>query len=213
MSSLLNKFAPAPGSLSIACYHCGKRMDVGRSAQTVTCRNCHKPLQVSDVQVKRYDARRDIRTVGLITVEKKGQIVGDRVECGGLIARGQIKAKQPPIVRGVAMIGPKAQVNGGLSAYTVQVAEGAELDGYFCVGKDAMIAPPPPVDLTEPAAVEVAPDPAHVDAPAAIQPAAPPPRLTIKPPAAPLPGPTIQTPTRGKLPPPKRNSLPVPNWG
>lgn len=163
MSSFLTKFAPKPGTVGIACYHCGGRQEVGRQAQTVTCRHCHKPLQVSDVQVKRYDARREVRTVGMLVVEKKGQIVADRVECGGLVARGHVKAKHSTVVRGTALIGPSAQLDGGVEAFTVNVAEGASLSGYFCVGKDHMKAPPPPA-IEE---AEVFPDAAAIDAPAA----------------------------------------------
>jgi hypothetical protein len=145
-----------PDSVSIACYHCGRRQDVGRKAMTVTCRHCHKPLQVSDLQVKRYDARREVKTVGLLTIEKKGSVVTDRIECGGMIARGEVKSKQPAIVRGIASLGPKAKVRCDLRAFAVQVSDGASLEGHFCIGKDDMVAPKPVVEV--PADHEVPPD-------------------------------------------------------
>ena len=154
-----------PDQVTIACYHCGRRQEVGRKAQTVTCRFCHRPLQVSDVHVKRYDARREVKTVGVLTVEKRGQVVADRVECGGLIARGSVKSKHPAVVRGVALIGPKAQVDGGVEAFAVTVAEGAELRGHFCVGKAHMVAPRPAVEVGP--VNDDLPDPRDKDAKAA----------------------------------------------
>jgi cytoskeletal protein CcmA (bactofilin family) len=171
-------------AISIACYHCGHRQDVGRKAQTVTCSKCHKPLQVSDVQVKRYDARREVRTVGTVVVEKKGQIVADRVECGGLIARGQIKTKHATTVRGSLLVGPKASLAGTVEAYCVSVEEGAEVDGYFCVGKEHMTPPPPPPPPPPPVVIEqeeAFPSSADVDAPARTSAV----RQAVKPPLVP----------------------------
>ncbi|MEM1012361.1 MAG: polymer-forming cytoskeletal protein [Planctomycetota bacterium] len=146
MPSLLSKFAPADGLLAITCYRCGGRQEVGRRAQTVTCRHCNKPLQVSDVQVKKYDARREIRTVGTLIVEKKGKIVAKQVECGGMIARGEIRSSDKTIVRGVILAGPKCNLGGDVDAHAMSVSEGAELNGYYCVGKDHMVPPPPIVE-------------------------------------------------------------------
>ena len=161
-----------PDLVSIACYHCGRRQDVGRKAMTVTCRHCHKPLQIGDVHVKRYDARREVRTVGLITVEKRGSVVADRVECGGLVARGEVKSKRPAVVRGTASLGPKSKVTGGVEAWAVVIADGATIDGDFCVGKGHMVAPKPAVEGAE---GEAPPAPEHADAP----PAAPTPRPDV----------------------------------
>ena len=161
MPSLLTNLR-APETVSIACYHCGTRQEVGRKAQTVTCKQCHKALQVSDVQVKRYDARREIKTVGTVVVEKKGQIVADTVVCSGLVGRGQVKAKNGTTVRGAAMLGPKAQMSGPLRAFTLSMTEGAEFEGDVCIGKDDMVAPKPTIILED----EAFPDAARVDAPA-----------------------------------------------
>ncbi len=179
MAGFFSKLASPGETIQIACYHCAAVQAVGRKAMTVTCRQCHKPLQVSDVQVKRYDARREVKTVGTVVVEKKGQIVADNVVCGGLVARGQIKAKHSTIVRGLALVGPKADLTGNVEAFTLTVADGAQLVGHYCVGKDHMIAPPPPP-----------PPPPPLPAPLIEQEAFPPPqavdRPTVKPPPAPI---------------------------
>ena len=128
----------------ILCYHCGSTQEVGRRAMTVTCRKCNKPLQIGDIKVKAYDARRKIQTTGDVVIERKGQIVADSIDCGGLVVRGQLKAKNGVTVRGLALIGPETEMSGDLKAYQVAVGSGATLDGYFCVGKDEMIPPPAP---------------------------------------------------------------------
>lgn len=142
----------ASDTQQIVCYHCGGVQEVGRRAQTVTCRKCNKPLQVGDLKIKAYDARRKVQTTGTMVVEKKGQIVADEVDCGGLVVRGQIKAKHGLTVRGTALIGADAGVTGDLSAQRLAVGAGAALEGYYCVGKDHMVAPIPPaveVDTSE----------------------------------------------------------------
>lgn len=144
MPGFLSRSAPLSEAMQIACYHCGTTQSVGRKAQTVTCRQCHKALQVSDVQVKRYDARREVKTVGTVVVEKKGQIIADNVVCGGLVARGKITAKHTTTVHGLALVGPKAELSGNVDAFTLTVADGAQLVGHYCVGKDHMTPPPPP---------------------------------------------------------------------
>ena len=135
----------ASDTQQIICYHCGHPQEVGRRAQTVTCKKCNKPLQVGDLKIKAYDARRKVQTTGSLVVEKKGQIVGDDVECGVAIVRGQIKVKHGVTVRGSVLVGPQAVVQGNVSAHSIAVGAGATLEGYYLVGKDHMTPPPPPV--------------------------------------------------------------------
>ena len=198
MAGFLSRLAPASETITISCYHCATIQPVGRKAMTVTCRQCHKPLQVSDVQVKRYDARREVKTVGTVVVEKNGQIVADQVVCGGLVARGQIKAKTTTTVRGTALVGPKADLSGNVEAFTLSVAEGAQLAGYYCVGKDHMVAPAP---VIEP---EAFPDAGAVDAPQATPAAATEVKPAVKPVAKPVAKPVLSTPARSAAPPPAR---------
>ena len=69
----------------IVCLHCNKPQEVGRKAQSLTCKFCHKSLKLLDERFSKYEARRTIETLGIVTVEKKGNVVTDRVNCGGLI--------------------------------------------------------------------------------------------------------------------------------
>lgn len=128
------KFKPTRAK-TIACYHCGRLQEVGERSITLTCQHCNKPLQVGDVRVTGYDARRAVQTVGSLVVEKKGQIICDRVQCGDLVVRGQLKSKGQIASLGKATLGPTAQVKGDVTAPLLTVAEGATIEGFCCVGK------------------------------------------------------------------------------
>ena len=117
-----------------ACLECGKDNEVSRRALTVTCRHCFKPLRLEDITVKGYDARRRIATAGVVVVEPRGQVVADKVQCGGLILRGKAKAKTLAC-RGTVLVGPKAELAGdAVTAESLAVGAGATLAGHFTVG-------------------------------------------------------------------------------
>ena len=59
---------------------------------SITCKYCNKSLKLEDIPFNKYEARRTIETVGIVTVEKKGNVVvTDKINCGGLIVRGKVK--------------------------------------------------------------------------------------------------------------------------
>jgi hypothetical protein len=117
---------------SIVCLFCHQPQQVARRALTVTCRHCHKSLRLEDLPIKDYHARRSIETCGIVTVEKRGNVVADRILCGGLIVRGRIKARI--ISQGPVLVGPEAEINGDVTAPTLAVGAGAILDGQYAVG-------------------------------------------------------------------------------
>src|SRR5687767_11605765 len=64
---------PSPDDrVTVVCLHCSRPQDVGRKAMTITCKHCSKPLDLRDKQYAAYEARRNIETCGIVTVEKKG---------------------------------------------------------------------------------------------------------------------------------------------
>ena len=132
--------AAQPDAVTIACLHCGKPQEVARKAQTVTCKHCYKRLELQDQLISRYEARRAIETTGIVTVEKKGNVIADRIHCGGLIVRGKVKAEVTS--RGPVLVGPEADLIGDVTAPTMAVGAGAVLQGHYQVGR--MRATPPP---------------------------------------------------------------------
>lgn len=126
---------PVPDDrLSIVCLHCNKAQDVGRKAMSVTCKFCHKSLKLEDIRIKEYQARRTIETVGTVTIEKKGNVISDKIQCGGLVVRGKVKGHIHS--RGPVLVGPEAEIKGDVKAPTIAVGAGAILEGNYAIGRE-----------------------------------------------------------------------------
>ena len=133
MSRLPSYGASTPDDrITVACLYCGKPNDVGRRAMTVSCKHCYKSLNLQDVQIKAYEARRAVETCGVVTVEKKGNVVADRILCGGLIVRGKMKGAVTS--RGPVLVGPEAEMKGSVTAPALAVGAGAILEGDYKIG-------------------------------------------------------------------------------
>ena len=117
----------------IVCLHCGKPQEVARKAMTITCRHCNKSLRLEDLRFKEYQARRVIETCGIVTVEKKGNVVADRIHCGGLIVRGKLRGAI--LSRGPVLVSPEAEIRGDVNAPTIAVGAGALLEGFYEIGQ------------------------------------------------------------------------------
>lgn len=135
----------SPGNedrITVTCLHCEKPVEVPRKAISFTCKHCHKPLRLEDIQFKKYDTRRVIETHGVVTIEKKGNVVvSDRVVCGGMIIRGKIKGHIKSL--GPVLVGPEAEIKGNVTAPTIAIGAGAILDGRYEIGKFDEPSPPP----------------------------------------------------------------------
>ena len=152
---------------TIVCLYCGKSQEVGRRAMTVTCKYCYKTLKLEDLTFKGYEARRQIDTCGIVVIEKKGQVVSERMLCGGLVARGRIKGNI--VSRGPVLVGPEAEIRGDVVAPTLAVGAGAVLHGHYRIG----YADPEPNRPTASVSTAAPPPPAAApspDSPAAIIP-------------------------------------------
>jgi hypothetical protein len=130
----LNEYSvPAPDErLSVTCLYCGKPQEVGRRAMSITCKFCNRSLKLEDIRFKEYQARRAIETCGIVTIEKKGNVVADRIQCGGLIVRGRVKGAVHS--RGPVLVGPEAEIQGDVIAPALAVGAGAVLKGHFEIG-------------------------------------------------------------------------------
>src|SRR5947208_9125526 len=128
----LTSSSPTDDRISIVCYHCDKPQDVSRKAQSLTCKYCYKSLKLQDESIQQYAARRAIETVGIVTIEKKGNVVADRIVCGGLIVRGKVKGAV--VSKGPVLVGPEAEVKGNVTAPSLAVGAGAVLEGTYAIG-------------------------------------------------------------------------------
>jgi hypothetical protein len=130
--------------LSIVCYHCDKPQDVSRKAQSLTCKFCYKSLKLGDESIQQYAARRAIETIGVVTIEKKGNVVADRIVCGGLVVRGKVKGAV--VSKGPVLVGPEAEMKGNVTAPSLAVGAGAVLEGKYAIGPKKDTSPERPVD-------------------------------------------------------------------
>ena len=143
---------PAPDDKQvIVCLHCNRQQEVGRKAMSMTCKFCHKSLKLDDIRLDKYEARRSIETLGIVTVEKKGNVMTDRINCGGLIVRGKVKGQVTS--RGPVLVGPEAEIKGDVTAPTLAVGLGATLEGKYNINPEATRPTPaapalPPADAT-----------------------------------------------------------------
>jgi hypothetical protein len=126
----------------IVCLYCNKPQEVGRKTMSMTCRFCHKSLKLEDQRIDKYDARRAIETLGTVTIEKKGNVITDRINCGGLIVRGKVKVNGAVTSRGPVLVGPEAEIKGNITAPALAVGAGAILDGQYNIRPDAVATAP-----------------------------------------------------------------------
>jgi len=119
----------------IVCLYCDRPQEVSRKAQSLTCKFCNKPLDLRDMPIKAYASRRSIETLGVVTVEKKGNVIADKILCGGLIVRGKVKGNV--IARGPVLVGPEAEIKGDVSAPSLAVGSGAILEGRYDIRPQA----------------------------------------------------------------------------
>ena len=117
---------------TIVCLYCGQSQPASRKALSAVCKFCHKSLRLEDLRIKDYQARRGVETCGVVTVEKKGHVVADRVLCGGMVIRGKVKATITS--RGPVLVGPDAQILGDVLAPSLAVGAGAILEGQYRIG-------------------------------------------------------------------------------
>ncbi|MGN6504898.1 MAG: bactofilin family protein [Tepidisphaeraceae bacterium] len=127
---------PPDDRVTVVCLYCNKPQEVSRRAMQITCKFCYKSLKIEDIVVKQYEARRSLETCGVVVVEKKGNVVADRLLCGGLIVRGKVKGSV--VSRGTVLVGPDADLIGDVTAPTLAVGAGAVLNGYYRVGADPL---------------------------------------------------------------------------
>jgi hypothetical protein len=118
---------------TIVCLYCNKPQEIGRKALSVTCRFCSKSLKLEDLRYKDYQARRVIETCGIVTVERKANVIADRVNCGGLIVRGRLKGAITS--RGPVLVGPEAEITGDVTAPIMAIGAGAILEGKYAIGQ------------------------------------------------------------------------------
>jgi hypothetical protein len=132
MASRDTNLPTPPDRTTVLCLFCNQQNEVGHRAMSITCRHCHKPLRLEDIRIKEYQARRQIDTCGTVEVEKKGNVISDRILCGAMVVRGKVKGQISS--RGPVLISPEAEVTGDVTAPALAVGAGAILEGEYRIG-------------------------------------------------------------------------------
>ncbi len=116
----------------VVCIHCNHTNEISRKAISVTCQSCRKALRLEEVRVKDYQARRIVETCSTVTVERKGDLRAEKIMCAGAVLRGKIKGDV--VSTGPVLIGPEAELTGGVTAPTIAIPSGAVLEGFYRIG-------------------------------------------------------------------------------
>ena len=131
MSRFAGQSPLADDRVTIVCLYCEKPQEVGRRAMTITCKFCSKRLNLEDLRISAYEAKRAIETLGIVTIEKKATVFAN-VHCGGVVVRGKVKGNITS--RGPVLVGPEAELKGNVVAPTIAVGAGAVLEGQYQIG-------------------------------------------------------------------------------
>ena len=135
--------SPSGDRATIFCIYCDKSQEVSSRAQSITCKFCNKRLTLKDESISGYAARRSVETVGIVTVEKRGNVVvTNHIVCGGLIVRGKVKGAV--LSRGPVLVGPEAELKGDVTAPSIAVGAGAVLEGNYAIGRARETSAPDP---------------------------------------------------------------------
>ena len=98
---------------------------------SLPCRFCHKPLNLEDILITGYAARRVIETCGSITIEQKGDVTVNCLMCASLMLSGKLKGSVVSL--GPVTIGASAILRGDVTAPVVNIAPGARLEGKLAI--------------------------------------------------------------------------------
>ncbi|MEM9914571.1 MAG: polymer-forming cytoskeletal protein [Planctomycetota bacterium] len=132
---------------TVQCYHCDHRFEVGGRAQSTSCPGCNKPVMVADQIIdKQRGPIRELKTCGKIIVKKRGRLICHHVvahnglECEGIVDAKTVLSRMP------VTLGKKANFKGDLTAPSVEIIEGAQIQpSRFAIGPP-MDEPPEPTE-------------------------------------------------------------------
>lgn len=108
---------------------------------TITCRHCNKPLKLDAIEITHYEARRQIASCGVVTIEKRGSVVTERILCGRLVVHGHVTGNIES--QGPVLIGRDGHLKGDVTAPSLAVGAGAVLEGRYEIGPQG-VAPRQP---------------------------------------------------------------------
>jgi hypothetical protein len=123
----------------VQCYHCRRRFDVSRKAESVNCPACQQRVIVGDVVVRELRPVARVQTCGRIVVHEKARINAEIVEAHeGLEVLGGLSCGHV-LSGGPVVLGPKARWSGDCRAPSLEVRAGARIEKCrFAVPDDGL---------------------------------------------------------------------------
>lgn len=115
---------------TVQCYHCRQGFDVPSAAMSISCPWCYKRVTLDDLIVKDTCWTSKVQTCGRLIVERRGTLVASYIEArSGMTILGICEGKL--VSGGAVTLGPKALVRGDLEAPSIDIADGATIEGGF----------------------------------------------------------------------------------
>jgi len=113
---------------AVQCYHCRARFEVSVRAESTACPHCGNRVIVGDIVVERLKPVHRVQTCGRVLVGPKGRVNAELVEAHrGVEMLGGLDARV--CSGGPVLIGPRARWKGDCSAPSVEIREGARIEG------------------------------------------------------------------------------------
>ncbi len=102
----------------IACFECGTRQEVVRTASSSSCKSCGAYIDLQDFKIENSFSRA-IQTAGHVLVLPKGDLNSARAVCGGAELRGTMRGHL--ICTGEICVKYKGRLTGGIETDTLRV--------------------------------------------------------------------------------------------
>ncbi|HEY5894002.1 MAG TPA: polymer-forming cytoskeletal protein [Chthoniobacterales bacterium] len=135
-SRVVASFLPATGPKAVACFECGTRQEVPRSATSCSCRACGAYLDLQDVKVVGAFSRA-VRTAGHIYVTSRGDMNSTRAVCGSAEIRGILRGNLKCL--GEMRIKYKGKLPGGIETKILRILKGSDLDFFRPIHAEEVI--------------------------------------------------------------------------
>jgi|GEM_PF-2329383 len=114
----------------VCCHYCGRDLLVSTFAFSVVCPNCCQRLSVEDYIIKSYREVSGIDTCGTMLVTQKGDLRA-KLRVRDLDIQGRVNGTVQ--ASGKVTVAPNAHLEGNITARSLEVNEGAHLNGYLCI--------------------------------------------------------------------------------
>jgi hypothetical protein len=121
--SILNRLS----GRSVRCYQCGEWFRAAVRAETASCTNCYRQVNVQDITIRESFWGSSLMSAGRITVLRKGVVRAKLVvACHGIKVFGRVEGQI--LCGGPVFLGRDAVFKGSIAAMALEVEDGAVIE-------------------------------------------------------------------------------------